>query len=1733
MAQFEVDFSESLSQLAQFQIRLANMGKALDDLEKKGGNSTSASTKLLSSMNAEYNKLEKILVDAGADAEKLGKTMQTVRDNVNLMMSGLAANNLKATVQAQAYNGELAEMGRLLNDTGSKNTYSAWQAKTLQLTNKLTGENKYLREAIAAYGTELGKTNANLKVSLNHKQNMVTADQRLRNTGDGLVMTLASLTGEQGRSNVMTQAYISARKSQITEDFRADAQLKTLQRTLEGLKGGKQEEITLIQQSIAARKAEITESGREDLQLRKLQQTLKSLEGGRQEEIAVINAQIAARRKAIAEANTEKKVVDEMAAAIKREEDALVRLQAQAQLSSTAHGQRVTQLKEQISQQERHNKLLGMSTTQLLGFGNAQTKVNLSQELGSQSAAMLRAGLTGLHASVGMYTSATVLAATATYGISAAMRDTVITGAEFYATMSRTKAVMSTGDTSLGWMTNAGESSKALEMQVRALGQTTVFTASEVGEGLQQLGMAGLSANEAITALKPSLQLANLANVSMARSADISTNVLMTFGMQAKELQGVVDLMATAVNNSNADIEQLANSLSYAGPAAKTAGFSIQETTAAIETMANSGIKGSRSGSALRRMFTSLLNPTKKGSEVIQKYGLDILDAEGNTRSLSNIINQMSKAFKDLPGPERLAAITNLVGVYASSAVTGLVDNTDQFNKFSAQNQNVDGAGDRMEKIISDNLKFDWKEMLSSLEEVQLQAFSQLDMRLREATASLSRYVLDLMEPYKEGTDITGLDRMLVQAQTGAEALARIIGGIVAYKFASGNVFGALATDSQAAAERLTVVSDRLKSTATSMQGLGLTAGATTTAMRVQNAAATATATGLMTLGNGAAWAASRLSVLATGLGIVMKGLGWVGLIYGIGSALWEVFSTNTDDKVKEHRDSIKDVKSSYDELKASIEATGLARQRAAIGTQIGADQKGADELRARIASRKEVLSGAVAAGLPEETTAETRTEIAGLEASLVTYEQRIKESNESLGNLKKTSNDYVDEGQKHADRLAELTRLTNELTIAQGNLAISQAQGGADFGAGAAGSPALVEALTKKLADFKATLVKSDAGVKQTRTTLPSTAEQLTAAQEELRAAAEAKNYKKVTSLSQQILDNEKAISAEKLNQSLLIERGETAVKNNDLVARPGMMQIQDSAKNMAKLESERTVLLKKSAEEERKLLEAKEASAAITRSDSENLAAQQKMLVEIQGKIKTAEASGSRENGTAADTKELTKLYNDQAKVLGVIKSLETKGSKAGAKADKKDERQAQEDLRTYTALAKKFDEVTYSELELAKGKEAMHRLRQGEVIDGKMVTITAEQEAKAIGELNLAHYKAVQALDLNRVALDKVRASYNTSPFLQTAQDLSVLKRSLDEGRISLEEYTRITDEMKRSQKEGIKSSLPQANLQVGEASASPFTDWVSTEIERAKGLEDYRKAQAAHDYDTKSASAGLDDGFSKQLDELNARNLVMQGAEAEHTKELLRINKQYAADKEGLIKTSGDAQAVITAEQAKYTEQMGTMALMAAMNSVSNVLGMFASAADGASNAQKLAFVAQKAITVAQIIMYTELAAAQALAMSGNPMVLGLPMATFIRATGYANAALVGAMAVGELASGGKSSSGGSGGNTMYDTGGYIPYNRTGIVGEYGPELVSGPAHVTSRGNSASKLGGGSGEMSITLAPVIQITVEGGSGGTEADQNKQAKQIAEASRSSVMMVLTEQMRPQGVLYKFVKG
>ena len=86
------------------------------------------------------------------------------------------------------------------------------------------------------------------------------------------------------------------------------------------------------------------------------------------------------------------------------------------------------------------------------------------------------------------------------------------------------------------------------------------------------------------------------------------------FGLKASDATHVADLLATAANDSAADINYMGDALKYAGTPAKALGVTLEDTSAAIEVMSNSGLDGSQAGTALRASFIKLASPSKEAS---------------------------------------------------------------------------------------------------------------------------------------------------------------------------------------------------------------------------------------------------------------------------------------------------------------------------------------------------------------------------------------------------------------------------------------------------------------------------------------------------------------------------------------------------------------------------------------------------------------------------------------------------------------------------------------------------------------------------------------------------------------------------------------------------------------------------------------------------------------------------------------------------------------------------------------------------------------------------------------------------------------------------------------------------------------------------------------------------------------------------------------------------------------
>ena len=106
--------------------------------------------------------------------------------------------------------------------------------------------------------------------------------------------------------------------------------------------------------------------------------------------------------------------------------------------------------------------------------------------------------------------------------------------------------------------------------------------------------------------------------------------------MKAQDAGKYADIMAQTMSSSNTTIELMGETMKYAGAVAGGLGISMEDLSLAIGTMANAGIKGSMSGTALRGGLTRLIAPTEKAEIQMKKYGIEVKKTEnGNVDYLA------------------------------------------------------------------------------------------------------------------------------------------------------------------------------------------------------------------------------------------------------------------------------------------------------------------------------------------------------------------------------------------------------------------------------------------------------------------------------------------------------------------------------------------------------------------------------------------------------------------------------------------------------------------------------------------------------------------------------------------------------------------------------------------------------------------------------------------------------------------------------------------------------------------------------------------------------------------------------------------------------------------------------------------------------------------------------------------------------------------------------------------
>lgn len=335
------------------------------------------------------------------------------------------------------------------------------------------------------------------------------------------------------------------------------------------------------------------------------------------------------------------------------------------------------------------------------------------------------------------------LAFGAVFGISGALafRGMIKTIAEFEHSMAAVRAITQASE----------EDFVKLNETARALGATTVFTASEAARGMELLGMAGFNTNQTIAATPGVLNLAAATMSDMATAADIAANTLRSFGMRAEEAGVVADVLAATTVRSNQNIYDLGNAMVYAAPVARSLGVNIQETAAALGVLADAGMKGSMGGTGLRKVMLSLVNPTKQAGKTLSDvYGIKVEELAAKLQQPGGFLAVM----EELAAAQiEVGDAAQIFGVRGVTAFTNLAANIPKLRAMGDELTKIEGEAQRIAEMRMDSLIGDWQKFKSALQEVTL---SVGDEGLRGGLRSLVQSMTKALRWMDENWSILG-----------------------------------------------------------------------------------------------------------------------------------------------------------------------------------------------------------------------------------------------------------------------------------------------------------------------------------------------------------------------------------------------------------------------------------------------------------------------------------------------------------------------------------------------------------------------------------------------------------------------------------------------------------------------------------------------------------------------------------------------------------------------------------------------------------------------------------------------------------------------------------------------------------------------------------------------------------------------------------------------------------------
>lgn len=409
---------------------------------------------------------------------------------------------------------------------------------------------------------------------------------------------------------------------------------------------------------------------------------------------------------------------------------------------------------------------------------NKNIVIRLMADTASYEAAMTRAGSTAKTVASGMENTGRKSAliasgmtaaglAVAAFGVAA-----VKMAADFDQQMSTVQA-------------NTGATSAQMD-QLRAAaieaGASTVYSATDSADAIDDLGKAGMSVTDILTGgLSGALNLAASDGMAVGDAAEYMANALSMFHLKGSQASQVADTLAAGAGKAVGNVSDFGEALNNCGAQANSFGMNIQETTGVLALFAQNGTIGAEAGTQLNSMLMKLAAPSAEASNTMKELGISAYDTQHHFVGMANFAGQLQKAEKNLTDEQRNQANATIFGSYAIKAANYLYEAGESgVNKWTKA---VSESGYAAEQAAAknNNLKGDLENLSGSMESLMISVGEGAQGPLRKMVQGLDTMV-DAFASLPSG------------AQQTIVVMASLAGVFGAVHKAAGNLNGSTST---------------------------------------------------------------------------------------------------------------------------------------------------------------------------------------------------------------------------------------------------------------------------------------------------------------------------------------------------------------------------------------------------------------------------------------------------------------------------------------------------------------------------------------------------------------------------------------------------------------------------------------------------------------------------------------------------------------------------------------------------------------------------------------------------------------------------------------------------------------------------------------------------------------------------------------------------------------------------